>query len=145
MKKMLLITIGLSLGLMADAGRFSRDDTTQIVIDTQTGLQWQDNADASSVQKKWTEAIDYCEALTLGGHDDWRLPNFHELYYIADRTKRNPAIDSAFQNVASRLYWSATTIVDSKAFAWGVHFGDGSDHWDPKSDSYHVRCVRAGQ
>jgi len=70
MKKILLITTGLSLGLMADANRFSRDDTTQIVTDTTTGLQWQDDANASSLTKKWTEAIDYCEALTLGGHDD---------------------------------------------------------------------------
>jgi len=139
MRAILLIMIGLSVSVWAD---FSRDDATQIVTDNNTGLQWQDNVNTS---KNWTDAIDYCETLSLGGHTDWRLPNFNELYYIADRSKRDPAMDSAFQNVVSSYYWSSTTVVGSEGDAWNVDFYDGYDYWDSKSNSHYVRCVRDGQ
>ena len=139
MRRILLITIGLSVSIWAD---FTRDNTTQIVTDTNTKLQWQDN---ESVSKKWTEAIDYCEALTLGGYNDWRLPNQNELRSIADRSKREPAISSTFQNVVSYGYWSSSTVVGDEDYAWGVGFDNGDDDWDDKSDEDYVRCVRDGQ
>ena len=139
MRRILLITIGLSVSIWAD---FTRDNTTQIVTDTNTKLQWQDN---ESVSKKWTEAIDYCEALTLGGYNDWRLPNQNELRSIADRSKREPAISSTFQYVAYYYYWSSSTVVGDEYRAWGVNFNYGYDDWRNKSDEYYVRCVRDGQ
>jgi len=144
MKRILSIMIGLSLAAQAD---FTRDDTTQIVTDTRTGLQWQDNNDAKTITRKWTEAIRYCEDLNLGEHTDWRLPNFNELYFLADRSKRNPAISSVFQNIVSGYYWSSTAIVGDEGYAWYVYFydGNGNGHWGNKSHAYHVRCVRAGQ
>ena len=142
MKQIILILIGLSTLVLAD---YSRDNTTQIVTNT-TGLQWQDNSDAKTVTKTWTEAIDYCEALTLGGESDWRLPNVNELYSLADKTKANPAIDNTFQNVVSGKYWSSTTVVGHESFAWDINFDYYSNgSWDNKSDSYHVRCVRSGE
>jgi len=59
----------------------------------------------------WQESIDYCEDMSFAGHDDWRLPNFNELYSIGDRSKSNPAIKDAFVNVSSSNYWSSTTRV----------------------------------
>jgi len=142
MKRILSIMIGLSLAAQAD---FVRDDATQIVTDTHTGLQWQDNNDAKIITKKWTEAISYCEDLNLGEHTDWRLPNFNELYFLADRSKRDPAISSVFQNIVSNSYWSSTTVVGLEDNAWRDHFDDGGGYWDYKSGVYHVRCVRDGQ
>ena len=139
MRKILLIMIGLSLFAQAD---FTRDNSTQVVTDNSTGLQWQDDV---NVTKTWIEAIDYCETLTLATHTDWRLPNFNELYFIADRLKRNPAIDSTFQNVVSSRYWSSTTVVGYEDNAWFVNFNDGGDFWRTKSYSNYVRCVRVGQ
>ena len=136
-----LLAISFALLLMfttvANAD-FSRD--SDIVADSVTGLEWQDD---ESVEKSWEEAIEYCEALELGGHTDWRLPNFNELYTIADHTKSNPAIDDIFQAVASNGYWSSTTIVGDKNSAWGIGFSFGDGDWDNKSNSYYVRCVRA--
>ena len=139
MRQILLITIGLSAFLYGD---FTRDNATQVVTDSSTGLQWQDDV---NITKTWTQAIDYCEALTLGANSDWRLPNFNELYFIADRSKRNPAIDSAFQNVVSDRYWSSSTVVGFEGHAWSVLFLNGNDNWYYKSHSYYVRCVRDGQ
>ena len=139
MKKIILITIGLSVSIWAN---FTRDNNTKIVTDNSTKLQWQDN---ESVSKKWTDAIDYCEALTLGGYNDWRLPNQNELRSIADRSKSNPAIDNAFKNVVSPYYWSSSTVVGNEDGAWGVAFSYGGDYWDRKSYEGYVRCVRDGQ
>ena len=139
MRRILLITIGLSVSIWAN---FTRDNNTKIVTDNSTKLQWQDN---ESVSKKWTDAIDYCEALTLGGYNDWRLPNLNELRSIVDRSKSNPAIDSTFKNVVSYYYWSSSTVVGYEDGAWGVYFDYGYDDWDDKSNEYYVRCVRDGQ
>lgn len=139
MKKILLITIGLSVSIWAN---FTRDNNTKIVTDNNTKLQWQDN---ESVSKKWTDAIDYCEALTLAGYNDWRLPNQNELRSIADRSKSNPAIDNAFKNIVSDGYWSSSTVVGLEEYTWGVYFRDGYDDWYLKSGEGYVRCVRDGQ
>ena len=138
MRRILLIMIGLSVSIWAD---FTRDNTTQIVTDNNTKLQWQDN---ESVSKKWTEAIDYCEALTLGGYNDWRLPNQNELRSIADRSKKEPAISATFQNVVSNYYWSSSTVVGYEYYAWGVFFDNGGHYWDYKSNERYVCCVRDG-
>jgi hypothetical protein len=142
MKQILLILIGLSITIQADD--FSRDDSTNIVTDSLTNLQWQDDEEAKTVEKDWQSAIDYCEALELGGKDDWRLPNYTELKSIVDRGSFNPAIYSSFQNIASNNYWSSTTNASISSFAWVVNFDYGYDYYNDKSYSYFVRCVRAG-
>jgi len=49
----------------------------EVVTDTKSLLMWQrKHADKSMTHK---EAEGYCEALTLAGHDDWRLPTISEL------------------------------------------------------------------
>jgi len=142
MKNIFLSMIMMFTVIYAD---FTRDDSTHIVTDNNTMLQWQDDTNASSVSKTWTEAITHCETLSLGGYSNWRLPNFNELYFIADRSKRNPAMDSTFQNVSSNYYWSSTTVVGYGDGAWIVDFYDGGVGWGAKSNSHYVRCVRDGQ
>ena len=153
MRQILLILIGITIVTQAD--RFTKDG--DIVTDTQTNLQWQnelytqaeedaynDNSETGKVLY-WQSAIDYCEALTLGGKEDWRLPNFNELYYIADRSISEPAIDTIF-NLPSDLgisyYWSATTNASNSDYAWSVYIEYGVDVSYDKGNSCFVRCVR---
>ena len=152
---------------------YTRDDATNIVTDHVTNLQWQDDSNVFTVTKPWLTqtnydicrgqngqtqdtskctdtsgdtAATYCANLALGGFTDWRLPSIDELMYIADRSKANPAMDTAyFQNVVSDYYWSSTTVVGYEYSAWVVYFYFGHDYWDTKSNSYYVRCVRDGQ
>jgi len=139
MKQILLIMIGLSISLLAD---FSRHNDTQIVTDNETGLQWQDN---ESVSKTWQGAIDYCENLTLGSYEDWRLPNMNELTSLVDDSKFNPSIDTVFLYTASNYYWSSTTYANRSSYAWIVLFYNGGQSYYVKSNYRYVRCVRAGQ
>ncbi|MBN2824761.1 MAG: DUF1566 domain-containing protein, partial [Campylobacterales bacterium] len=95
----------------------------------------------------WQGAIDRCEALTLDGHTDWRLPNKNELLSIVDLSKVNPAIKSGFVNTASVSYWSATTSAEESSNAWLVYFYSGrTAYYGNRNDDYYsVRCVRSGQ
>jgi len=142
MKKIMILLLIISISLWAD---FTRNNSTQIVTDNNTGLEWQDDV---NITKTWQGAIDYCEALALDG-GRWRLPNFNELYYLADRSTYNPAMDSTFKNVnTSSSYWSSTTYAygtNLTNLAWVVYFNFGNDSIDNKSNSYYVRCVRARQ
>jgi hypothetical protein len=141
MKKIFLIMMSISVSLMAD---FTRNDTTQIVRDSKTTLQWQDDV---NVSKTWEEAIEYCEALTLGSYSNWRLPNINELASIVDRSKSHPAMNGTFIHKKSSSYWSSTTTADTTSdVAWHISFIDGSQYnGNNKYYYYYVRCVRAGQ
>ena len=139
MKKSIII-LCLSVGLLN--AKFVRDNTKEVVLDTQSNLIWQDNNESATLSKNWNDAIIYCEALNLGGYDDWHLPNFNELYYLATRDKITPAMESGFVNVVSTLYWSSTSYAVYNGNAWNIDFNDGLDGNNGKSSSYHVRCVR---
>ena len=140
MRKYFLITIGLSAFFWAD---FVRDNATSIVTDNSMGLQWQDN---ETVKKDWKEAIDYCEALALGGHSDWRLPNINELTSIVDPSRAKPAIATEFQNTSVlHNYVSSTTSEHVKGDAWFVSFRDGDVDKNAKTHYGYVRCVRGGK
>ena len=133
---------------------FIRDDEKGVVLDTSTNLMWQDeaytSAEASAYSNNtengkvlnWVSAISYCENLTYGTYSNWYLPNFNELYNIADRSKYNPAINSAFQNVVTSDCWSSTTGASNTSNAWLVNFFHGDDNVDDKTGTYYVRCVR---
>jgi len=124
---------------------FERDDSKEIVTDITTGLQWQDNMDAKTVELKWEEAIDYCENLTLGGFYDWRLPNIKELQSMVDYT-RSPALDtSVFQYYNIAYMWSSTTYVNNHQGAWILWPGSGQIYLDHNNKDYSentFRCVR---
>ncbi len=114
----------------------------RIIRDSDTGLLWQDNHAAKTVQKNWYNAKKYCTHLTLAGHSDWRLPNYSELLSIVDYAKYEPAIKGGFRNVASDYYWSSSVYVSDSSKAWFVVFNDGYAGNDGKSSKYYVRCVR---
>ncbi len=141
--------VGLFLLVGLIRADFIRDDANGVVVDTTTSLMWQDDND--SVQKTWKEAIDYCEGLSLAGYDDWRLPNFNELYILADRSKKEPSIDSSFKYIKYSssdnysFYWSSSSILSLPNYALGVYFYNGFDDWYRKGNNLYVRCVRSVQ
>jgi len=119
------------------------DNRDKTVTDSCTGLVWQKGT-APGVYT-WQQALKYCEALTLAGQDDWRLPNIRELRSIVDHGRSEPAIDPIFGAV-SNWYWSSSTQDGQPSGAWGVHLRDGgvSQIFDAKGLSGHVRAVRGG-
>ena len=137
MRVILLIMIGLSV-LNAEISR----DSNGIVTDTNTNLQWQDDAVGSMMS--WEAAIAQCEGLELDG-TGWRLPNINELKSIVDKSKVNPALVDGFVKTSSNRYWSSTTYELFKNHAWYVTFYSGYSDFYYKGYKYYVRCVRDGQ
>jgi len=135
MKQIIFIIIFISTILNATLSR----DTNGTVKDNITNLMWQDNISSSSVE--WVNAITYCENLTLGSFNNWKLPNKTELLSIVDYNKSSPAI-STFINTNLGYYWSSTTSNDDKMEAWIISFKLGHTSKNNKNKSLYVRCVR---
>ena len=123
-----------------------RDNDKNVVIcnDKKLGrLMWQD--EKQNFQGTWDEAQEYCNLVSLAGYKDWRLPTRVELLSIADKSRYDPALNTAFKYIAHShysWYWSQTTYADDSSRAWIVSFRNGSDYWDDVSNRFFVRCVR---
>ena len=132
MRTILLIIIGYSLSF------------SHTVIDTKTGLMWQDNSDAKSIKRDWEGAKTYCKALTLEGYSDWFLPSHEQLESIIDFTRYKPATKIEFKYTVSSNYWSSTGDADSSYDAWYVNFKYGLSYNKSKGGNVYVRCARIG-
>ena len=134
-----------------------------IVYDCTTKLYWQDNypvenpldfsydAAVSEYSKDMTfeQAINYCETLSLGDFNNWRVPNLNELYSILDlnlysNTGSRASIKQSFKMVDtfSTWYWSSTTDAKNIDNSWIVTFDVGHTFRESKNRTYPVRCVR---
>jgi hypothetical protein len=124
--------------------------TAGVVIDTVTGLWWQQPIDLTNTQNKncasgctQAQAIAYCANLTLAGHCDWRLPTRIELVSIVDYTKSSGTINgTAFPNTPSASFWTSSPYAPSAGNAWHIHFNDGSVDTTSVGSTDRVRCVR---
>ena len=114
------------------------NENKDIMTDNTTYLEWQDNEEADRINLKWKEAIDYCENLVLGDRDDWRLPNFNEVY-------NDPF--TPFKNISYSLYWTSTSLPKDdykSAKVLNCYYRTDSILSAKKSENHLVRCVRGG-
>jgi hypothetical protein len=121
------------------------DNGDGTVSDNSTRLMWQQ--DESNLMN-WSNALSYCEGLSLANHDDWRLPNIKELESIVDDAKYNPAIDKnyfPYVSASAAFYWSSSTCGNDINKAFFVYFTDGRVLQNDKlSKLRSARCVRDG-
>ena len=113
------------------------------VTDISTGLMWQKETHSTKI---WSEALNYCETLKLGGYLDWRLPGREELRSIALNTP--PYINSIiFSDTLSTFYWSFMSNYTKINRAYGINFKYGHDVHSLKEayEAYAYRAVRGGQ
>jgi hypothetical protein len=103
------------------------DQGNGTILDEATGLMWQQRDSGTPLD--WPAALAYANALTLGNHSDWRLPNVKELQslvqYENNLHKTNqPSMATMFQATARTTpdgtndypyYWSSTTLLDGPA------------------------------
>ena len=61
---------------------YNLDCNNTIVVDNNTGLMWE--TAHHDDRENYSTANSYCEAITLGGYDDWRLPTIKELFSISE-------------------------------------------------------------
>jgi len=104
-------------------------------------LQWQDEKLNSSKKLKHAKAISYCDALKVGGFNDFRLPTKEELASTIDKTIYPRT--KTFKHVTDFAYWTSTPYKNSKHFVYGVNYEFGSLNAVDKGDKNYIRCVRS--
>ena len=117
------------------------DNGDGTVTDGNTGLIWQQQDDGT--ERNWNVANSYCNALSLGGQSDWRLPTDKELMSIAHFGTNTSIYSTFFLNTQSSYYWTLTTWVNNTTFVWNVD--NGYVDINSKTGSNYVRCVRGNQ
>ena len=111
------------------------DDT---ITDNATGLTWTQNDNGEALD--WDSALNYCESLSLGGSDEWRLPNIKDLHSLVDYSRSPDTTDSAaidplfnmtqITNEAGEpdygFYWSSTTLISYPSdVSWATYISFG--------------------
>jgi uncharacterized protein DUF1566 len=106
------------------------------VLDTKTELMWAATDNRGSLT--WQEAVDYCNAYTGGGFDDWRMPKKAELQTLIEAKiqKGGEIID-----LSSDLVWAAETDDSKGAYC---NFKAAGCSWMERviSISFHALPVR---
>ena len=114
-----------------------RDNLDGTISDLVTGLTWQKAH--NSKRLGYYEAKNFCESLSLGKRQNWRLPTIKELFSIADfrgAQGKNYFLDSAYfdfsepdQSVLEGDRFASTHSVQMMGQTWsstiysGAHFG----------------------
>ena len=106
--------------------------------DTKTGAMWQ--MERTRAMKSIEDARQTAANLTLGGHDDWRLPTVYELYNLNFLKDIHVASSCAMQLDGN--YWSDEHGGEGVVGAWEI-----SDQCDPsrtysKASKGFVRAIR---
>jgi len=143
-----------NMGVAWPNPRFTVQSDTNVVLDNLTGLMWARNANLDG-KKNWEDAIDYCEGLSYGRYDDWRLPNRQEILSLIDDEFFDPPLcntdgtaqwsaDNPFTRVQPTYYWLSTTYVHFPDYAWFVDMINGHMDRDDKTETRYVWPVRGG-
>ena len=96
-----------------------------VMTDVATGLMWPWVWDFTS--GPWSQGLQHCEALELGGFNDWHMPTYKELMTIADLRVTPHADPVIFQQNRNGLVsaWSSTPMLTSPPRALFVDLSRG--------------------
>lgn len=142
--------------------RYTRDDVKEIVTDTKTCLQWQDQEAIDTLLKPWVTkenaqkgdfsntsgdtATTYCKNLSLDG-GRWRLPTKAELLSATDSKLGDPWVHFGYRK--NNSFWSSTVVSGhGNQYAWWAFMGaedvrgDNTTNSNLKKNLDTVRCVR---
>jgi len=115
-----------------------------IVVDTVTGLGWQDSV--PTTMRTFDDATAYCDGLVYDGQSDWRLPTRIEAISIMSF---QPTFDGssvttgAFSDVpGAACFWTASRDPQTATYAFALDVATVSTM--AKSSTCAVRCVRGG-
>jgi hypothetical protein len=138
---------GIQAGVAWPSPRFI-DNGNGTVTDHLTGLVWAKSP--LSNLRTWANALSYADSLTLGGHDDWRLPNINELESLVNAQEPDQAAwlnTQGFSNVQPNYYWSSTTLTWDSNVAWYAYMADGKIDYANyvKTNAWYTWPVRAGR
>lgn len=141
----LVVVAALGMGAasaLADAPPGQYTVTAGTVLDTKTGLVWQQAVPPALYT--WADAKTYCtnNVAMLPG-SGWRMPSVSELQSIVDDSRSYPAIDlTFFPSTPPNAFWTSSPYPPSAGNAWYVYFANGIASYDLEITPNPVRCVR---
>lgn len=103
----------------ATTGSDAVTSTNEIIVDSRNKLIWTKNHNGADTN--WQDAVKYCEDLSLGGFNDWRLPSRLDLYATNDSDiAESDRIWKSFQSKEPCCYWTSTEENESHALAYNL-------------------------
>lgn len=113
---------------------------SEVIVDEAAGA----SVSLATVDDLIWDALDQVNANSLGGYNDWRVPNYFELPSIINLGNCNPAIDTTvFPSTPSTYCWTASTDPCSTNYAFNLRFNYGYMTSNFKQlNKYYVRFVR---
>jgi hypothetical protein len=125
------------------------DNLDGTVTDNLTGLTWEQKTAATEQNLYYSsDAVNYCENLNLGGHDDWRVPTRKEYSTLINLGRVSPALDiTYFPYYTSNeiYYWTVSPYQIDPTKMWTVQISFGTIEKYPYGEEVwplKVRCVR---
>ncbi len=120
------------------------DNGNGTITDNVTNLVWQKLHSTDSLT--WEQSLTYADTATIGGYNDWRLPNIKELHSLNDENLINPSVNNAFfSNVGVNKFWSSTSLPNQTTKAWYLSTQFGITTYDAKTVKHYIYCVRGDQ
>jgi hypothetical protein len=118
-----------------------------VVYDSVTTFMWQQG---DGGEMTWQQAKRYCDTLTLGGFNDWAMPNPYEAFTILNHQNPNPAVDiKLFSKTGAEYWYTSVEQANDTTKVWVTNAGGGIGN-HPKSETisaggtkkFHVRAMR---
>ncbi len=103
--------------------------TGDVVIDDVTSLKWEDRVGKYG---SMAEAKTYCENLTTGGIENWRLPTLTELWYFINANRQNSNLYNTFDYLGNYR----TQTESSSGNNWSVYLSTG-EMYEQKTTPYY--------
>ena len=125
------------------------DNGDGTVTDKLTGLMWEQKTEEGEPKTyAYSDALTYCDTLTLGSHSDWRVPTRKEFSTILNFGRVSPALDIAYFPLYSIVvpddayYWTTSAYHDDASRVWRILISFGLIESGLTSGRHKVRCVR---
>jgi hypothetical protein len=142
-------------GDSCNSSRFKCVLDGEAVLDKETGLVWERTL--RDYRDPWSQARYWCNNLSLGGRQGWRLPTVNEMASILDWSVHGLPNGHPFtvQTTQSAYWWTSTTvdrwymadgsIDDYSHWAYAIPvFGSVVSTRPKRLDDAYIWCVRGG-
>lgn len=127
------VRTGYDADYINNAPSYTKSSDGKIITDNVTGLMWTQSTDTDgngilnySDKKLQSAASSYCDSLSLGGYDDWRLPDIKTLYSLIQFSGKDASSEASCSSAGntSCAVSDLTPFIDSNYF--DKAFGDTS-------------------